>query len=105
MRRGLEEEERAREARAILEDLGERSYWRKPGVEVEPVPEGVYGWKEMSTGELKVGNQGRGRLLSTGVSSFALSERILTTGGRVKVGHAWGEKHYDLCRSGRRLIQ
>ncbi|KAI9632365.1 Spc98 family-domain-containing protein [Dioszegia hungarica] len=69
MRRGLEEEERAREARAILEDLGERSYWRKPGVEVEPVPEGVYGWKEMSTG----------------VSSFALSERILTTGGRVKL--------------------
>lgn len=47
-----EEEERLRDARAILEGLGERAYWVQPGVEVPSLKEGVYGWKEMSTGEL-----------------------------------------------------
>jgi gamma-tubulin complex component 5 len=45
------EEERMRAARATLEQMGERAYWRKPGQVLDSVAEGAYGWKTLSTGE------------------------------------------------------
>jgi gamma-tubulin complex component 5 len=45
--------ERMRDARAILERLGERAYWLQPSVEVGHIGEDVFGWRDLSTSKFQ----------------------------------------------------
>lgn len=48
---GQEEVQRVEKAKEVLRILDEQAYWRKPGVELQGVPEGMYGWRQISTSE------------------------------------------------------